>query len=185
MIVKFFMARYFKEQDIQLRFIEFMDVGSTNDWNFEQVITKEQLIEKINRVYPVEPAQPRYFGEVAKLYRYVGAMQKLGLLLQYLSHFVLLVRELVSRQTARFFTCLFGTKGTDLRTLLRGNISDASLLKILQHTWRYRTDRYSDERTAESTNQRPKLKCPTLADSERRIPYARAICKANIVFWNW
>ena len=56
------MARYFKEQDIQLRFIEFMDVGSTNDWNFEQVITKEQLIEKINRVYPVEPAQPRYFG---------------------------------------------------------------------------------------------------------------------------
>ena len=96
------MARYFKEQDIQLRFIEFMDVGSTNDWNFEQVITKEQLIEKINRVYPVEPAQPRYFGEVAKLYRYVGAMQKLGLLLQYLSHFVLLVRELVSRQTASF-----------------------------------------------------------------------------------
>lgn len=96
------MARYFKEQDIQLRFIEFMDVGSTNDWNFEQVITKEQLIEKINRVYPVEPAQPRYFGEVAKLYRYVGAMQKLGLLLQYLSHFVLLVRELVSRQMASF-----------------------------------------------------------------------------------
>ena len=48
------MVRYFKEQEIQLRFIEFMDVGSTNGWNFEQVVTKEQLIEKINRVYPIE-----------------------------------------------------------------------------------------------------------------------------------
>ena len=90
------MARYFKEKEIQLRFIEFMDVGSTNGWNFEEVITKEQLIEKINRVYPIEPAQPRYFGEVAKLYRYVGVMQKLDLLLLFLSHFVLLVRARIS-----------------------------------------------------------------------------------------
>ena len=72
------MVRYFKEQEIQLRFIEFMDVGSTNGWNFEQVVTKEQLIEKINRVYPIEPAQPRYFGEVAKLYRYVGSNAEVG-----------------------------------------------------------------------------------------------------------
>lgn len=69
------MARYFKEQEIQLRFIEFMDVGSTNGWNFEQVITKEQLIES---VYPIEPVKPRYFGEVAKLYRYVGSDAEVG-----------------------------------------------------------------------------------------------------------
>lgn len=97
------MVRYFKEQEIQLRFIEFMDVGSTNGWNFEQVVTKEQLIEKINRVYPIEPAQPRYFGEVAKLYRYVGVMQKWDLLLLFLSHFVLLVREHVFRQMVSFY----------------------------------------------------------------------------------
>ena len=150
------MARYFKEKEIQLRFIEFMDVGSTNGWNFEEVITKEQLIEKINRVYPIEPAQPRYFGEVAKLYRYVGVMQKLDLLLLFLSHFVLLVRARISAD-GKFFTCLFGAKGTDLRTLLRENISDASLLKILNDTWRYRTDRYSDERTVENTSKRPKV----------------------------
>ncbi|HDR5138615.1 TPA: GTP 3',8-cyclase MoaA, partial [Bacillus anthracis] len=57
----------------------------------------------------------------------------------------------------KFYTCLFGEKGTDLRSLLRENISDASLLKILQHTWEFRTDRYSDERTAESTNKRQKV----------------------------
>lgn len=151
------MARYFKEQEIQLRFIEFMDVGSTNGWNFEQVITKEQLIEKINRVYPIEPVQPRYFGEVAKLYRYVGSDAEVGFITSVSESFCSSCTRARISADGKFFTCLFGTKGTDLRTLLRENISDASLLKILQHTWRYRTDQYSDERTAENTNKRPKV----------------------------
>ncbi|MHC2835425.1 GTP 3',8-cyclase MoaA [Bacillus sp. F9_6S_D1_P_5] len=151
------MARYFKEQEIQLRFIEFMDVGSTNGWNFEQVITKEQLIEKINRVYPVEPVPPRYFGEVAKLYRYVGSDAEVGFITSVSESFCSSCTRARISADGKFFTCLFGTKGTDLRTLLRENSSDASLLKILKHTWRYRTDRYSDERTAESTNTRPKV----------------------------
>ncbi|MEJ9114671.1 GTP 3',8-cyclase MoaA [Bacillus paramobilis] len=151
------MARYFKEQEIQLRFIEFMDVGSTNGWNFEQVITKEQLIEKINHVYPIEPVKPRYFGEVAKLYRYVGSDVEVGFITSVSESFCSSCTRARISADGKFFTCLFGTKGTDLRTLLRENISDASLLKILQHTWQYRTDRYSDERTAESTNKRPKV----------------------------
>ncbi|PFB31607.1 GTP 3',8-cyclase MoaA [Bacillus cereus] len=151
------MAQYFKEQEIQLRFIEFMDVGSTNGWNFEQVITKEQLIEKINRVYPIEPVQPRYFGEVAKLYRYVGSDAEVGFITSVSESFCSSCTRARISADGKFYTCLFGEKGTDLRTLLRENISDASLLKILQHTWRYRTNRYSDERTAESTNKRPKV----------------------------
>ncbi|OUB49989.1 GTP 3',8-cyclase MoaA [Bacillus thuringiensis] len=151
------MARYFKEQEIQLRFIEFMDVGSTNGWNFEQVITKEQLIEKINRVYPIEPVQPRYFGEVAKLYRYVGSDAEVGFITSVSQSFCSSCTRARISADGKFYTCLFGEKGTDLRTLLRENISDASLLKILQHTWGFRTDRYSDERTAESTNKCPKV----------------------------
>ncbi|MED0903382.1 GTP 3',8-cyclase MoaA [Bacillus nitratireducens] len=151
------MARYFKEQEIQLRFIEFMDVGSTNGWDFEQVITKEQLIEKINRVYPIEPVQPHYFGEVAKLYRYVGSDAEVGFITSVSESFCSSCTRARISADGKFFTCLFGTKGTDLRTLLRENISDASLLKILQYTWECRTDRYSDERTAESTNKRPKV----------------------------
>ncbi|KLA33658.1 GTP 3',8-cyclase MoaA [Bacillus cereus] len=151
------MAQYFKEQEIQLRFIEFMDVGSTNGWNFEQVITKEQLIEKINRVYPIEPVQSRYFGEVAKLYRYVGSDAEVGFITSVSESFCSSCTRARISADGKFYTCLFGEKGTDLRTLLRENISDVSLLKILQHTWRYRTDRYSDERTVESTNKRPKV----------------------------
>ncbi|MDN4098186.1 cyclic pyranopterin phosphate synthase [Bacillus cereus] len=151
------MARYFKEQEIQLRFIEFMDVGSTNGWNFEQVITKEQLIEKINRVYPIEPVKPRYFGEVAKMYRYVGSDAEVGFITSVSESFCSSCTRARISADGKFFTCLFGTKGTDLRTLLRENISDASLLKILNDTWRYRTDRYSDERTVENTSKRPKV----------------------------
>lgn len=151
------MAQYFKEQEIQLRFIEFMDVGSTNGWNFEQVVTKEQLIEKINCVYPIEPVKPRYFGEVAKLYRYVGSDAEVGFITSVSESFCSSCTRARISADGKFYTCLFGEKGTDLRSLLRENISDASLLKILQHTWRYRTDRYSDERTAESTNKRQKV----------------------------
>ncbi|MGR3778071.1 GTP 3',8-cyclase MoaA [Bacillus paramycoides] len=151
------MARYFKEQEIQLRFIEFMDVGSTNGWNFEQVITKEQLIEKIDRVYPIEPVNPRYFGEVAKLYRYVGSDAEIGFITSVSESFCSSCTRARISADGKFFTCLFATQGTDLRTLLRENISDASLLKILQHTWELRKDRYSDERTAESTKKRPKV----------------------------
>ncbi|HHL3303921.1 TPA: GTP 3',8-cyclase MoaA [Bacillus cereus] len=151
------MARYFKEQEIQLRFIEFMDVGSTNGWNFEQVITKEQLIEKINRVSPIEPVKPRYFGEVAKLYRYVGSDAEVGFITSVSESFCSSCTRARISADGKFYTCLFGEKGTDLRTLLRENISDASLLKILQHTWGYRTDQYSDERTAERTNKRQKV----------------------------
>ncbi|MBJ3787929.1 GTP 3',8-cyclase MoaA, partial [Bacillus sp. OA1] len=128
------MARYFKEQEIQLRFIEFMDVGSTNGWNFEQVITKEQLIEKINRVYPIEPVKPRYFGEVAKVYRYVGSNAEVGFITSVSESFCSSCTRARISADGKFFTCLFGTKGTDLRTLLRENISDASLLQILKHT---------------------------------------------------
>lgn len=151
------MAQYFKEQEIQLRFIEFMDVGSTNGWNFEQVITKEQLIEKINRVYPIESVKPNYFGEVAKLYRYVGSDAEVGFITSVSESFCSSCTRARISADGKFYTCLFGEKGKDLRKLLRENISDASLLKILQHTWEFRTDRYSDERTAKSTNKRPKV----------------------------
>ena len=159
-----------------------MDVGSTNGWNFEEVITKEQLIEKINRVYPIEPAQPRYFGEVAKLYRYVGSNAEVGFITSVSESFCSSCTRARISADGKFFTCLFGAKGTDLRTLLRENISDASLLKILNDTWRYRTiDIQMKERLRIQVNVQ-KLKCLTLVDSERRISYARALFKTSVVF---
>ena len=151
------MASYFKEQGVPLRFIEFMDVGSTNGWNFEQVITKQDLIEKISKVYPIEPAEPHYFGEVAKRYRYAGSDVEVGFITSVSESFCSSCTRARISAEGKFYTCLFATKGTDLRTLLRTGISDSDLLAVVQDVWEYRTDRYSDERTEESANNRPKI----------------------------
>ncbi|KEK24530.1 GTP 3',8-cyclase MoaA [Bacillus gaemokensis] len=151
------MAAYFKEQGISLRFIEFMDVGSTNGWNFEQVITKKELIEKIRQVYPIESTEPHYFGEVAKRYRYVGSDVEVGFITSVSESFCSSCTRARISADGKFYTCLFATEGTDLRTLLREGISDSDLVKVVQDVWRHRKDRYSDERTEESAKNRPKI----------------------------
>ena len=91
------------------------------------------------------------------MYRYVESDAEVGFITSVSESFCSSCTRARISADGKFFTCLFGTKGKDLRTLLRENISDASLLKFLNDTWRYRTDRYSDERTAESTNKRQKV----------------------------
>jgi GTP 3',8-cyclase len=151
------MAAYFKEQGISLRFIEFMDVGSTNGWNFDQVVTKRELIEMIHRVYPLEPAEAHYFGEVAKRYRYIGTNVEVGFITSVSESFCSSCTRARISADGKFYTCLFATEGLDIRELLRGNISDEELLNVIQDVWMNRKDRYSDERTEESAKNRPKI----------------------------
>ncbi|MGN7892862.1 GTP 3',8-cyclase MoaA [Bacillus sp. 22475] len=151
------MAAYFKEQGITLRFIEFMDVGSTNGWNFDQVVTKRELIEMIHKVYPLEPAEAHYFGEVAKRYRYVGTNVEVGFITSVSDSFCASCTRARISADGKFYTCLFATEGLDVRELLRGNLSDEELLSVIQDVWMNRKDRYSDERTEESAKNRPKI----------------------------
>ncbi|MEB9402027.1 GTP 3',8-cyclase MoaA [Bacillus cereus] len=151
------MAAYFKEQGITLRFIEFMDVGSTNGWNFDQVVTKRELIEMIHKVYPLEPAEAHYFGEVAKRYRYVGTNVEVGFITSVSESFCASCTRARISADGKFYTCLFATEGLDVRELLRGNLSDKELLSVIQDVWMNRKDRYSDERTEESAKNRPKI----------------------------
>ncbi|MBE5104676.1 GTP 3',8-cyclase MoaA [Bacillus thuringiensis] len=151
------MAAYFKEQGISLRFIEFMDVGSTNGWNFDQVVTKQELIEIIHRVYPLEPAEAHYFGEVAKRYRYIGTNVEVGFITSVSESFCSSCTRARISADGKFYTCLFATEGLDIRELLRGNLSDEELLNVIQNVWMNRKDRYSDERTEESAKNRPKI----------------------------
>ncbi|CAM3957592.1 GTP 3',8-cyclase MoaA [Bacillus wiedmannii] len=151
------MAAYFKEQGITLRFIEFMDVGSTNGWNFDQVVTKQELIEMIHSVYPLEPAEAHYFGEVAKRYRYVGTNIEVGFITSVSESFCSSCTRARISADGKFYTCLFATEGLDVRKLLRGNLSDDELVSVIQDVWMNRKDRYSDERTEESAKNRPKI----------------------------
>ncbi|QEL70857.1 MULTISPECIES: GTP 3',8-cyclase MoaA [unclassified Bacillus cereus group] len=151
------MAAYFKEQGITLRFIEFMDVGSTNGWNFDQVVTKRELIEMIHKMYPLEPAEAHYFGEVAKRYWYVGTNVEVGFITSVSESFCVSCTRARISADGKFYTCLFATEGLDVRELLRGNLSDEELLSVIQDVWMNRKDRYSDERTEESAKNRPKI----------------------------
>ncbi|MFV5171390.1 GTP 3',8-cyclase MoaA [Bacillus cereus] len=151
------MAVYFKEQGITLRFIEFMDVGSTNGWNFDQVVTKRELIEMIHKMDPLEPAEAHYFGEVAKRYRYVGTNVEVGFITSVSESFCVSCTRARISADGKFYTCLFATEGLDVRELLRGNLSDEELLSVIQDVWMNRKDRYSDERTEESAKNRPKI----------------------------
>jgi len=148
------MARYFKGTGHILRFIEFMDVGHTNGWQMEHVVPSRELADRINAVFPIEPAQPNYVGEVAERWRYKDGSGEIG--------FISSVTQAFCRDCTRarlsaegsIYTCLFATHGTDLRTLLRSGASDQQVSDVIAQLWRSRADNYSEVRTAETAKLR-------------------------------
>jgi cyclic pyranopterin phosphate synthase len=148
------MARYFKGSGHILRFIEFMDVGHTNGWKMEQVVSSGDLVERINAVFPIEPVERNYVGEVAERWRYKDSSGEIG--------FISSVTQAFCRDCTRarlsaegsIYTCLFATTGTDLRSLLRSGASDEQISDVIGNIWRTRTDNYSEIRTAETAKMR-------------------------------
>ncbi|AYV68666.1 GTP 3',8-cyclase MoaA [Niallia circulans] len=151
------MAKYFKEQEIPLRYIEFMDVGQTNGWDFSQVLTKKQLFEQLSHHFELEPVDSAYIGEVAKRYRYVGTNAEVGFITSVSESFCSTCTRARLAADGKFYTCLFASGGLDLRTLLRSNADDQTILQSIVPTWKNRNDRYSDERTEESAKHRKKM----------------------------
>ncbi|MEK4444063.1 GTP 3',8-cyclase MoaA [Niallia sp. FSL K6-0077] len=151
------MAKYFKEQEIPLRYIEFMDVGQTNGWDFSQVLTKKQLFEQLSQHFELEPVDSAYIGEVAKRYRYVGTNAEVGFITSVSESFCSTCTRARLAADGKFYTCLFASGGLDLRTLLRSNADDQTILQSIVPTWKNRNDRYSDERTEESAKHRKKM----------------------------
>jgi cyclic pyranopterin phosphate synthase len=151
------MVSYFKEKNITLRFIEFMDVGSTNGWNFQKVVSKKEIYDSIHAVYPLEPVDPNYFGEVAKLYRYKGTNTEVGFITSVSESFCSSCTRARVSAEGKLYTCLFAAKGTDLKTLMRLGAGDEEITRTITEVWNNRKDRYSDERTEETAKNRPKI----------------------------
>ncbi|WP_093137050.1 GTP 3',8-cyclase MoaA [Salinibacillus kushneri] len=151
------MAKYFKEQGITLRYIEFMDVGQTNGWDFSQVVTKKELFQQLNEHFELQPVEPAYMGEVAKRYRYADTDTEVGFITSVSESFCSSCTRGRLSADGKFFTCLFATDGLDLKEVIRSGATDAEIISSFSPTWRNRTDRYSDERTEESVKNRPKI----------------------------
>lgn len=151
------MAKYFKEQGITLRFIEFMDVGNDNAWSFEKVITKKQILTMLQQEFDLEPVDKDYFGEVAERYRYVGTESQVGFITSVSESFCSSCTRARLSSDGKFYTCLFATNGFDLRELIRNGATDDELSEAIKNVWERRTDRYSDERTEETAKNRTKI----------------------------
>ena len=144
------MARYFKGTGMTLRFIEFMDVGSTNGWRLDDVVPAREIVALIDREMPLEPMAPAYRGEVANRYRYKDGSGEIGIIASVTQPFCADCTRARLSADGSLYTCLFATQGHDLRALVRGDATDEEIAKAIAAVWTERTDRYSELRSGDT-----------------------------------
>ena len=140
------LARHFRGSGHVLRFIEYMDVGSTNGWRSEQVVSAAEIVERIERELPLEPLERALQSDVASRYRYRDGGGELGVIASVTQPFCGDCSRLRLSADGKLYTCLFAVNGTDLRGPLRAGRSDEELAGIVQAVWQNRADRYSEQR---------------------------------------
>ena len=155
------MARYFKGTGHIMRFIEYMDVGTTNGWRMDDVVSAAEIVEQVNAEAPIEPVEPNYPGEVAQRWRYTDGSGEIGIIASVTQAFCRTCTRARLSADGKLYTCLFAVKGFDFCRILRGGASDQEISDAITHIWARRTDRYSEiAPTKLSPFQR--LRCPTL-----------------------
>lgn len=146
------MARFFREKGYILRFIEYMDVGSTNGWRMNDVVSAKEIVKIIDQEMPIEPAEPNYMGEVAERWRYKDGSGEIGVIASVTQAFCQNCNRARISAEGKFYTCLFAIKGHSLRDLLRSGASDEAIVEAITHVWGRRTDRYSELRSENTVN---------------------------------
>ncbi|OOZ86691.1 GTP 3',8-cyclase MoaA [Bacillus cereus] len=147
------MAQYFKENNHILRFIEYMDVGNYNGWELKEVVSKQEIVDMIHQVMPLERIEANYAGEVATRYRYIGSDEEIGVISSVTDSFCSSCTRARISAEGKLYTCLFASKGNDLRELLRSDYTDEEITDVVRDIWNNREDRYSDERLSNSNKK--------------------------------
>ena len=150
------MARYFRAQGHILRFIEYMDVGHSNGWRLSDVVPAAEIIRMIDAEMPLELTEANYPGEVANRWRYRDGGGEVGVIASVTQPFCHDCTRARLSAEGSLYTCLFATKGHDLRGLLRSGVSDGQVTERIRSIWRIRDDRYSEIRSA-NTPDLPKI----------------------------
>jgi len=140
------LARHFHGTGHILRFIEFMDVGTLNEWKRDEVVTGREIVERISAELPLEPADANYRGEVASRWRYADGGGEIGVITSVSSPFCGDCTRARLTVEGRLVTCLFAEGGVDLKAPLRAGEDDETLRRVIASTWEQRTDRYSEQR---------------------------------------
>ncbi|MEZ4226068.1 MAG: GTP 3',8-cyclase MoaA [Polyangiaceae bacterium] len=140
------LARHFRSSGHTLRFIEYMDVGMTNGWSMQHVVSAAEILERLQAEFPLEPVSPGYRGEVASRYRYTDGTGEVGIIASVTQPFCRDCTRLRISADGRAFTCLYAGTGIDLRDALRSQDSVEVLAARVRALWAARRDRYSEER---------------------------------------
>ncbi len=145
------LAAHFRGTGVILRFIEYMDVGTVNGWKMDEVVPAAEVIERIGERFPLEPVAPTYPGEVANRYRYTDGAGEIGVIASVTRPFCGGCTRARLSPEGKLVTCLFASGGTDLLGPMRDGIDDDALRDLMASIWIARTDRYSEQRTEETT----------------------------------
>jgi cyclic pyranopterin phosphate synthase len=150
------LARWARDAGHVLRFIEYMDVGTTNGWRLDEVVPGAEVVEMIGREWPLEPIDAGYRGEVAGRWRYVDGRGEIGVIASVTQPFCGDCTRARLSADGNLYTCLFSAVGHDLRAPVRSGASDDELADLVAGIWAGRDDRYSERRAA-ATDRLPKI----------------------------
>ena len=148
------LARHFRHSGHILRFIEYMDVGSSNGWALDEVVPSAEGLRLVGETFPLEPIDANYPGEVAQRWRYRDGAGEIGVISSVTRAFCDGCTRIRLSTEGRLYTCLFAGEGHDLRALLRGGADDAALDAAIAAIWQARADRYSQLRMAATAGLR-------------------------------
>lgn len=153
------MVQYFKDKDVQIRFIEFMDVGNDNGWDFSKVVSKDEMLEMIEQNFDIEPVAPKYYGEVAEYFQHKDNKAQFGLITSVSQSFCSTCTRARLSSDGKFYGCLFSTvDGFNVKSFMRNGATDNELFEQFKALWNIRDDRYSDERTEQTVANRKRKK---------------------------
>jgi cyclic pyranopterin phosphate synthase len=148
------MARHFKGSGHTVRFIEFMDVGSSNGWRMNDVVSSAEIVQMINAEMPIVAVPSRYTGEVAQRWAYADGSGEIGVISSVTQAFCSTCTRTRLSTDGKLYTCLFGQSGHDLRALMRSGKSDRQITSAIGLIWNQREDRYSELRTEETASNK-------------------------------
>nr|WP_229730441.1 GTP 3',8-cyclase MoaA [Egicoccus halophilus] len=140
------LAAWARDTGVTLRFIEFMDVGTTNGWLRDRMVPAAEVAERIAARWPIEPVDPSHPGEVAERFRYRDGAGEVGIIASVSRPFCGTCTRARLSAVGELYTCLFAASGTDLRALVRAGADDDALADAVRAVWSARTDRASELR---------------------------------------